>query len=129
MPRLRLATLLLVAGLAVPGTGTAADVSAELQVELQTAMLVHLDTIAPDGVYTYLDTGTQTLRTVYSANVHPMVVQAGDQFFVCSEFIDEEGERLTADFLVRKVGDSYRVVQTILGDRAALMALVEQGGQ
>lgn len=112
--------------LAVSGAGQAADVPAELQVELQTAMLVHLDAIAPDGVYTYLDTGSQTLRTVYSANVHPMVVQAGDAFFVCSEFIDEAGERLTADFLVRKVGEEYRVVQTILGDRAALMALMAQ---
>ncbi len=129
MQRLRLTTLALVAGLVLPATGAIADVSTELQVELQTAMLVHLDTIAPGGVYTYLDSGTQTLRTVYTANVHPMVVQAGDEFFVCSEFIDDDGERLTADFLVRKVGDSYRVVQTILGDRAALMALVEQGGQ
>lgn len=129
MKRLHLATLALVVGLALPVADAAADVPAELQVELQTAMLTHLDTIAPDGVYTYLDTGSQTLRTVYSANVHPMVVQAGDAYFVCSEFIDEDGERITADFLVREVGDGYRVVQMILDDREALMALAEQAGQ
>jgi len=107
----------------------AADIPAELQVELQSVMLNYIDQIAPEGAYRYVDTETNTLRTVYPANIHPFVIQAGDDYFVCAELIDEDGNNLTADFLVRAIEGEYRVVQLVIGDRAAIQAIMANVAQ
>ena len=110
-------------------SGWAADIPADLQVKLQSVMLDHIDTVAVDGAYTYVDTKDDTLKTVYPANVHPFVVQLGEDYFVCSQMIDEEGNSLTADFLVRQIDGEYRVVQTIMDDREAVSAVISHSGQ
>jgi len=107
----------------------AADIPADLQVKLQGAMLQHLDEIVVDGAYSYVDPKSQALKTVYPANIHPMVVPFGDDYFVCSEVIDEDGNNLTADFLVREIGGEYRVVQMLVGDRQAMMTAMSKLGQ
>ena len=61
----------------------AAKPSAELQVELQNAMLAYTDSILLDGSYIYLDLKKDRLSTVYPANAHPFVVTLGDNYFVC----------------------------------------------
>ena len=110
-------------------SASAADIPADLQVKLQGAMLQHLDEIVVDGAYSYVDPKSQAVRTVYPANIHPMIVPFGDDYFVCSEMIDEGGDNLTADFLVREVGDTYRVVQVLIDDRPAMMAAMSKLGQ
>jgi predicted thioesterase len=123
--------VIIIAGLTLLlGAGPlAADVPADVQVKLQGAMLRHIEEIAVDGAYTYLDTRDQTVKTVYPASVHPMVVPFGEDYFVCSEVIDEDGNNLTADFLVRDVKGEYTVVQTIIDDREAMMAAMAKLGQ
>jgi len=115
--------------LLIATSASAADIPADLQVKLQGAMLQHLDEIVVDGVYSYVDPKSQAVRTVYPANIHPMVVPFGDDYFVCSEMIDEGGDNLTADFLVREVGGTYRVVQVLIDDRPAMMAAMAKLGQ
>lgn len=115
--------------LLIATNASAADVPAELQVQLQSAMLRHLDEIVVDGAYSYVDAKSSALKTVYPANIHPMVVPFGQDYFVCSEVIDEGGNNLTADFLVREIGGEYRVVQTLIDDRQAMMAAMSKLGQ
>lgn len=122
---MRAAMLLVVALLAVRPT-FAADIPTDVQVRLQSAMLEHVDRVAVDGAYTYVDAKSDEIRTVYPANVHPFVISAGPDFFVCSEMIDEGGETVTADFLVRAVGGDFRVVQMIVNDRASVQAAVKK---
>jgi hypothetical protein len=98
----------------------AADIPTDLQVELQTAMLSYIDEIVVDGAYTYVDTKEQAVKTAYPANIHPIIVPFGDDYFVCSEMVDADGNKLTADFLVRLIDGDYRVVQMIMADRKAL---------
>ena len=108
------------------GSGFAAEISTDLQVKLQGAMLNHLDEVAVDGAYTYVDTKADQLMTVYPANIHPFVVPIGEDYFVCSEMVDEQGNTLTADFLVREIGGEYRVVQSIMNDREAVQAAMSK---
>ncbi len=115
--------------LLVANSALAADIPTELQVKLQGAMLRHIEEIVVDGAYTYVDPKDQAVKTVYPANIHPMVVPFGTDYFVCSEMIDENGNNLTADFLVRQVGGEYRVVQTIINDRPAMMAALTKLGK
>jgi hypothetical protein len=107
----------------------AEDIPTELQVKLQGAMLSHIQEILVDGAYTYVDGKDQAVKTVYPANVHPMIVPFGKDYFLCSEMVDESGNNLTADFLVRQVGGEYKVVQTIMNDRPTLMAALAKLGK
>jgi hypothetical protein len=115
--------------LLIASSAAAADIPADLQVKLQGAMLQRLDEIVVDGAYSYVDPKSQAVKTVYPANIHPMVVPFGDDYFVCSEVIDENGDNLTADFLVRDVGGTYRVMQVLIDDRPAMMAAMAKLGQ
>ncbi len=115
--------------LLVANSALAADIPTELQVKLQGAMLRHIEEIVVDGAYTYVDAKDQAVKTVYPANIHPMIVPFGTDYFVCSEMIDESGNNLTADFLVRKVGDEYRVVQTLINERPTMMAALAKLGK
>ena len=73
-------------GAILAGPATAwGDIPTDVKAKLQSAMIAHVDGVMVDGAYTYLDTTSNTIETVYPANVHPMVIPAGDDFFVCSE--------------------------------------------
>ena len=112
-----------------PNFAFAADLSAEVQVKLQTVMMNHVDAVLVDGAYTYVDTQSGRLKTVYPANIHPYVVDVGEDYFVCSEMISEDGDSVTADFLVRKIEGSFRVVQMIVNDRAAVEDAIKHIGE
>lgn len=115
--------------LGAAGPASAEELPTGLQVELQSAMLTYTDSLLVDGGYGYVDTRTGEARVVYPANVHPFVVVFGDDYFVCSEMVDDDGGRVTADYLVRRVGDDWRVVQLILDDRAAIERALARLGE
>ena len=110
------------------GSALAEEIPTELQVELQSAMLSYTDSILQDGSYSDIDTEEDLLRTVYPAQVHPFIVKFGPDYFLCSEMITEDGATVTADFLIRQIGDDYRVVQLILDDRPAIQAAMAKLG-
>ena len=124
---LYLCQLTLIAGLVSP-PAYADKISTELKVELQTAMLAYNDSILVDGSYSYLDTRLDAMRTAYPANAHPFVVTLGEDYFVCSEFINDKGNTITADYLVREIGKQYKVVQMILDDRESLRLAMQKMG-
>ena len=119
---------IIVFGLVLP-PAHAARLSTALQVELQTAMLSYNDSILSEGEYRYLDTRTDTMRVIYPANAHPFVVMLGDNYFVCSEFIDENGYSITADYLVIPIKGQYTVVQMIIDDRESLVHAMKKAGR
>ncbi len=120
--------LCVVALLLFSGPVMASDIPTEVKAKLQSAMISHVDGVMVDGAYTYLDTTTNAFETVYPANVHPMVIPAGRDYFVCSEMITEDGDTVTADFLVREVSGDYKVVQMIVNNRGALQAAMKKIG-
>jgi len=69
---------------------------------------------------TRADAGSEML------NVDPFVVQLGKDYVVCSEMVDEEGNTITADYVVRKIDGEYRVVQMLLNDRESLQAAMSK---
>jgi len=120
---------LTLAALIIAVPAYAAEIPIAVQVQVQSAMQQYIDQISVGGAYSFIDQKSSDLKTVYPANVHPMVLSFGDDFFVCSEVIDGGGKNLTADFLVRKFGDEYRVVQMFLDNRSlveAAMAKLEK---
>ncbi|WP_282121399.1 hypothetical protein [Ruegeria atlantica] len=120
--------LCMVAVVVSSNPAAAADIPTEVKAKLQSAMISHVDGVMVDGSYTYLDTTTNAFETVYPANVHPMVILAGSDYFVCSEMITEGGDTVTADFLVREVSGDYKVVQMIVNNRGAVQAAMKNIG-
>ncbi len=110
-------------------TAHAARLSTALQVELQTAMLTYNDSILSEGSYHYLDTRSDSMRVIYPANAHPFIVSLGEHYFVCSEFIDDKGDAITADYLVMEIRGKYKVVQMILDDRESLSKAMKKAGR
>lgn len=92
-------------------------------------MLSYTDSILDEGAYSYIDTEEDVLKTVYPAQVHPFIVKFGDDYFLCSEMVTDDGTTVTADFLIRRIEDAYRVVQLILDDRPAVQAAMAKLGQ
>ena len=105
---------------------TAAEISPEIQVQLQAATQQYIEQVSAEGAYIYIDHKSEDLKTVYPANVHPMVLPFGKDYFVCSEMVDENGSHITADFLVRGFDDDYRVVQMILDNRPLVESAMEK---
>lgn len=124
----RLTLVIIFSGLAF-SSANAARLSTALQVELQTAMLSYNDSILRDGSYHYLDTRSDTMRVIHPANAHPFIVSLGDNYFVCSEFIDENGDSITADYLVMDIRGKYKVVQMIIDDRESLTKAMKKAGR
>jgi hypothetical protein len=122
-------TSFLAIGLLLTSLAHAQEQSAALQVELQTAMLTYTESILVDGSYSYIDTKTDTLKTVYLANIHPFVLPMGGDFVVCSEMIDDTGNSITADYLVRRIEGKYKVVQMLLDDRESLTNAISKLGK
>lgn len=106
----------------------AENMSAEQKAQFQSAMIAHVENVSVDGAYTYLDTKTGSIKTVFPANVHPFVVQVGPNVFVCSEMITEDGETVTADFMVANIDGELRVVQMLVNNRDALKAAMKKTG-
>jgi len=123
------ATLFLAVSLLGASLAHAEQPSAALQVELQTAMLTYTESLLVDGGYTYIDAKTDSLKTIYPANVHPFVLPLGKDFVVCSEMVDEAGNSITADYVVRSIGGEYRVVQMLVNDRESLQGAMSKLGE
>jgi hypothetical protein len=123
------ATSFLAIGLLLTSLAHAEEQSAALQVELQTAMLTYTESIFVDGSYSYIDTKTDALKTVYLANAHPFVLSMGNDFVVCSEMIDDAGNNITADYLVRRIEGKYKVVQMLIDDRESLKNAMSKLGK
>lgn len=124
MNRILAATALMLSGVSVQ----AQSLTAEQKAQFQSAMISHVEAVSVDGAYTYLDTKTKTIKTVYPANVHPFVVSVSGKVFVCSEMITETGEAVTADFMVEEIDGTFRVVQMLVNNRDALKAAMKMGG-
>jgi hypothetical protein len=106
----------------------AMEIPTDVKVKLQAAMHNHIDQVSVDGAYSYLDKSTE-LKTLYPANTHPMVLRFGEDYFVCSDMVDENGDSHPADFLVRRIGDDYRVVQMLVDQRDVVEAAMKKGGK
>ncbi|MCA1940358.1 MAG: hypothetical protein LDL26_05115 [Caenispirillum bisanense] len=113
----------------VATTARAADLPADVQANLQSSMHGYLDSVSVGGAYRFLDPTTSKVTVLYPANTHPMVLGFGDDFFVCSDMVDESGTSHTADFLVRRFGEEYRVVQMLVGQRAVVEAAMKAAGK
>jgi hypothetical protein len=104
-----------------PGSAIAAEsIGIEQKVALQVTMQRHIQTSLVDGAYLHLDRKSGKIRKLYPARAHPIILQVGKFFVLCSDFKDTSGKSANIDFYVAGQKNSYAVFQTGVDDRARL---------
>lgn len=97
------------------------------QAALQAAMQRHIDRQLVDGVYLSLDAESGAIRALHPVAAHPMILQMGAHFVLCSDFRDDDGSAVNVDFYLAPQGDSYVVYHAAIDDRALLQRLMRAG--
>lgn len=98
----------------------AGSIGIEQKAALQVVMQRHIQTSLVDGAYLHLDSKTGKIRKLYPASAHPIVLQVGKFFVLCSDFRDKSGKSANIDFYIARQQNGYAVFQTVVDDRARL---------
>ena len=94
---------------------------------LQAAMQRHIDRHLVNGVYLQLNTETGDVRKLHPGAAHPMILQMGEYFVLCTDFLDAAGQSVNIDFYLAQQNQSYSVFQTIVDNRLPLDRWVKSG--
>lgn len=93
---------------------------------LQAVMQAHIEKNLVDGALLQLDEKSGTVRQLYPATAHPMIMAVGNYFYLCTDFRDAEGHDVMVNFYAARDGDKYIIFHTIFGDNKELEAMVEK---
>ena len=118
---LALACALLIPGQAAIGAGLSESAA------LQAAMQQYIERNLVDGAYLTLNRQTGEVERLYPLKAHPLIMQMGEQFVLCSDFNDSTGKSVNVDFYFTRSGDTYVVVAAAVDDRAMLERWMKEG--
>ena len=111
------------------------SLSLERKAVLQASLSHYIASVSSeDGGFSYLDRQDARIKTAYPASLHPKILIIGDSYFLCITMLDEAGNKIEADFLLRAKTnahlplspDDFIVTDTIIGNRALLKAAMIQ---
>ena len=105
----------------------AGQISMEDKVQLQTSMQRYIQSVEVDGVIPHVNLGDGTIADLVAIKAHPMILEFGDKFVVCTDFRDPEGKFVNVDFYISKGSQGYVVFQTEINNRAPLENLMKAG--
>lgn len=94
---------------------------------LQVGMQKHIDDRLVDGAYLHLKMDTGEVRELYPVKAHPMILQMGKFFVLCSYFKDKDGKEANVDFYMARRGSSFFVFQALVDERKPLQRLMKAG--
>ncbi len=109
-------------------TGAAADqtVGTADKAALQAAMQRHIDRSLVNGAYLHLDFDTGDVQKLHPVKAHPMILQMGEYFVLCSDFRDQTGKPVNIDFYLARQDRFYVVFRSAVDDRSKLERLMEK---
>ena len=105
----------------------AGQISMEDKVQLQTSMQRYIQSVEVDGVIPHVNLGDGTIADLVAIKAHPMILEFGDKFVLCTDFRDPEGKFVNVDFYISKGSQGYVVFQTEINNRAPLENLMKAG--
>jgi hypothetical protein len=113
--------------LALGGTAWSAPLTIEDKVALQTTMFQHLEASAIDGVIPHVTLQDGSVVDLVATKSHPMILEFGDKFVLCTDLRDPEGKFVNADFYVARSAVGFTVFQVEINNRAPLEELMKAG--
>lgn len=120
---LRLLVLYLAFAQLSPPSALAGDaISISDKALLQASMQKYIDSKLIDGVYLHIAKKTGKIQELYPVTAHPMTLEVGKYFVLCSDFRDKSGKSVNMDFYMARKGDSFVVFKTVIDDRRQLQS-------
>ena len=122
----KLAALVLSVIALTPAVSAAADSTVD-KTRLQAAMQQHIERQLVDGAILHLDTASGDVQTLYPTQAHPMILQMGEHFVLCSDLKDESGKSMPIDLYMAQKGKRFVVFHTEIDNRGPLKGLMKSG--
>ncbi|MDA0656092.1 MAG: hypothetical protein O2912_06785 [Proteobacteria bacterium] len=104
-----------------------ATISISEKAQLQASMQTHIDRNLVNGAYLYVKMETGDVQELHPVTAHPMILQMGKYFVLCSDFQDKKGKAVNIDFYLARRGGSFTVFQALVDDREQLRRLMKAG--
>jgi hypothetical protein len=94
---------------------------------LHVSMQKHIDRNLVNGTYLHMIKETGDVQGLHPVTAHPMILQMGKYFVLCSDFKDKDGKSVNIDFYLARRGGSFVVFQALVDDRKSLERLMKAG--
>lgn len=107
--------VLIIVGIAT--TGFAANdpsIKGQMRVGIQAAMNEHIKHNTVDMQYAIYDAGKGELKWLTLDKLHEGIVNKGDFYVSCADFVDAQGKKYDIDFLVVQEAGTYRVLEAVV---------------
>lgn len=119
-------TLGLAALTALPAVGFANDTT-ELKARLQASLQRTVERTLVDGALLDLDFSTGQVEAFYPIEAHPMILQFGEHYVLCSDLKRIDGSTATVDYYMTKNGNRFSVFRTEINNRGPLKSFMAEG--
>lgn len=107
----------------VPALADTTHLKADLQASLQRSV----DRMLIDGALMHVDLQTGQTQALYPVEAHPMILQMGEHYVLCSDLKALDGTENTVDYYLTKNGTRYSLIRTEINNREPLKALMKAG--
>lgn len=97
-----------------------ADMDMQRKITLQTALLEFLDDRQEGGRYVIFNPTQGELLPLAPSSLHPKIVPFRNGYFLCADFLADDGTSHEVDFLAMPVGDGFQITQTLFDARDAI---------
>ncbi|MCB1472159.1 MAG: hypothetical protein H6878_02620 [Rhodobiaceae bacterium] len=108
-------------------SASAANITLQDKIALQATMAAYIESHSVGGIVPHVRLDTGETVNLSPAKAHPMILQMGDQYVLCTDFRDPHGNFVNIDFYVARRGGEFVVFQTEVDNRGPLKALVQDG--
>ena len=108
---------LIVSGITGSKTAAAGDdksIQGQLRKDIQKSMEQYINKQTIDGKLYVFDAVQNKLLTLTSGVPRPGIVKDGEFYLTCADYIDQNGNKVDLDFMVKVTGKSFITTQTIV---------------
>lgn len=98
----------------IASAGDDRSIKGQLRKDIQSSMEEYIKKQTIDGKLYVFDAVQNELLTLTSGKPRPGIVKDGEFFLTCADYVDQKGNKIDLDFMVRKSGDKYITTQTIV---------------
>lgn len=106
---------------------SAAPITERDRSALHAAMVQHIERQSVDGLYLGVDLQEGKVVAYSPAKSHPMLLEMGDHYILCSDFKEPSGKSVPVDFFVTRSGKDFTVFETVIGNRGPIKKLLQEG--
>ena len=105
----------------------AAEVTRNERIVLQATMQQSIARNLINGRYFYFDVRKSEVNAIYPAKTHPMILEMGDHFILCTDFRNGDGDAVNVDFYVTRKDDTFVVFDTVVENRTPIERMMKAG--